>query len=317
MRVNIYTGNHNNSVTITDLVYLLRGGVRDCGYDVSISHDLLPGGCNIFIEHFIDDTQLLRLIDAKTPGTRYVLVGSERLTGNTFNRGLAAKDTHYGNESYWKTRFDNFMVAAQLADAVWVLAESEVQTYAAALPDKPVRFLPHGYVNDFAQVQHRPDAKKDIDFFFSGSMTDHRREIMNALAKKHLVVYNPMHTADYLRMDLMSRAKICLSMRISPDNDLPSVSRMHFHIQNGNFLLHEAYAKGSPLDPYVLKVPPEDFVEWAGYALNLPNRGELADGLLSRFKAEMPMTRWLAPMLADAMGAGTPQAAREPMLQVA
>ena len=316
MRVNIYTGNHNNSVTITDLVYLLRGGIRDCGYDATISHDLMPGGCNIMIEHFLDDTNLLRLINAKTPGTRYVMIGTERLTGNTFNRGLGDKDSHYGNEVYWRTRFNNFMVAAQLSDAIWVLAEPEVAAYSAALPGKAVAFLPHGHVSEFAQVKHRPEATKDIDFFFSGSMTTHRRAIINALAEKHLVVYNPMHTADYLRMDLMSRAKVCLSMRISPDNEYPSVSRMHFHIENRNFLLHEAYAQGSPLDPYVLTAPPEDFVEWARHALDLSNRAELAEGLLAKFQTEMPMTRWLGPMLHSVLHAGE-AAIAAPLLQVA
>ena len=301
MRVNIYTGNHSNSVTITDLVHFLRNGVRDCGYDVSISHDLMPQACNIFIEHFLDDRQLVRLLDAKTPGTKYILVGSERVTGSTFNRGLAQKDAHYGNEPYWKKRFDNFMVAAQLSDAIWVLAEPEVATYSAALPHKPVHFLPHGYVSDFGQVQHRPAPKKDIDFFFSGTMTEHRRAVLNVLAQNHLVVYNPMHTADYLRMDLMARAKICLSLRLSPENELPSVSRMHFHIQNRNFLLHEAYSQTSPLDPYVLKVEPEELLEWAGFALNLTNRSEIAANVLARFQSEMPMTRWLAPLLAAVM----------------
>lgn len=301
MRVNIYTGNHHNSPGIADMVCLLRNAIRDCGHDPYISHDLMSGHCNILIEHFVEDEHLVHAIERKTPGTRYILIGTERVIGNTFNKGLVQSHHHYSNDDYWKLRFDGFMVVARLADAVWVLAESEVDAYAAALPDKPVRFLPHAHVAGFDQVRHRPEADKDIDFFFSGTLTAHRQQILEALGRQHKVIFSPMHTADYLRLEQLSRSKVCLSLRLSPDSDVPSVSRMHFHLQNRNFLVHEACGKTSPLDPYVLHAPPEELVEWARAALVVPNRREIAEGALARFQREMPMTRWLQPLLAEAV----------------
>ena len=302
VKVCIYTNNHGSAAGIADIVSLLKCGAHDSGYSACISNQLMPGHCNVLIEHFVTDEELRTLQRCKTPGTRYVLVGTEIITGDTFNAELNARHPHYSNAAYWKTRFDGFMAASRLADAVWVLSDLAVKPYQTLLPDKPVRFLPHAHVNHFDLVHHRDEAHKDIEFYFSGNLTDSRREILAALARKHSVVCNAQATPDYLRMDQMARAKVCLSMPLSPDNTLPSVSRMHFHLQNRNFLLHQAHPQASILDPYVLHAPPGDFVEWALAALAIDNRRAIADGALARFRAELPMARWMQPLLAEATG---------------
>ena len=112
------------------------------------------------------------------------------------------------------------------------------------------------------------------------------------------MVVNDQGTPEYLRQDHVSRSKVCLSLRLSPNNRIPSVSRMHFHLQNRSFLLHEAYELPSPLDPFVLQANSEDLVEWAEAALALPNRRQLADDMHQRFKEALPMSRLLPPLLA-------------------
>lgn len=316
MRICIYTGNHGNSIGITDLVGLLRNGLRDCGHDPVISHQLMPGHCNILIEHFVEEAHLRHLLESKTPGTRYIVVATELLTGSTFNQGLVQQHWHYGNHDYWKLRFDGFMVAARLAEAVWVLGETAIAPYEAALPDRPVRFLPHGWVSGMELVAHRPEAEKDIDFYFSGTMTEYRREVLTQLGRHHKVIFSAQNTPDYLRLDQLSRTKVCLSLPLSPENTLPSISRMHFHLQNRNFLVHQAHAQPCRLDPYVMHAPPQEFVEWARAALDVPNRREIADGVLRRFRTEMPLARWMQPLLDEALGPSA-RAQREPLRQVA
>jgi hypothetical protein len=317
MRVCIYTGNHGNAVGLSDLVRLLRNGVEECGLDVCVSHVLMPGCCNILIEHFIEETVIRHVLESKTPGTRYVLIGTELVTGSTFNRNVVRKHHHYGNDPYWQMRYEGFMIVAGLADVVWVLAEPALAAYQALLPGKPVRYMPHGWVSGFELVRHRPEGEKDIDFHFSGTLTDYRREILEALsARGHRVVYNAQSTPDYLRLDQLGRTKVCLSLPLSADNALPSISRMHFHLQNRNFLLQEAYADACWLDPYVMHAARDDLVEWASAALEIPNRREIADGVWKRFKTEMPMQRWMQPLMDEALGRAA-QPAREPLRQVA
>lgn len=301
MRLFIHTGNHNNSSSITDTVLFLKNALQDCGHQACISHRIEPGQVNIVLEHFVAEQRLRELLDGHAAGARYILIGTEPIVGGSFNGGIDDSHWHYSNRDYWKLRFDAFKVAAALADAIWVLAESMVPAYAELFPRLPVRFLPHGWVDGFASVRQRPEAERDIDFYFSGSLTEHRKRILAELARSHVVVYNDHDTPEYLRQDQLSRSKVCLSLRLSPANRIPSVSRMHFHLQNRSFLVHEAYELACPLDPFVLAAPAEELVAWAEQALQLPNRREIADGVHDRFKAALPMTRLLPPLLDEAL----------------
>jgi hypothetical protein len=301
MRFFIHTGNHDNSHSITDTVLFLKAALQDCGHQACISHRTEPGHLNIVLEHFVEERQLRALLDGHAAGARFILVGTEPIAGGSFNGGIDDKHWHYSNQAYWKLRFDAFKIAAALCDAIWVLAESMVPAYAELFPHVPVRFLPHGHVNDFATVRQRPEAERDIDFYFSGSLTEHRRSILGALSRSHHVVYNDHGTPEYLRQDQLSRTKVCLSLRLSPQNRIPSVSRMHFHLQNRSFLLHEAYELPSPLDSFVLQSPTDDLVAWALAALEVPNRREIAEGAYRQFKAALPMTRLLPPLLDEVL----------------
>ena len=301
MHFSIHTGNHQNSNGIADTVVFLRNALRDCGHTASISHDIAPGQVNVLMEHFIDEASLRAVLEGHAAGARYILIGTEPIVNGTFNGGIERSHWHYSNAPYWKLRFDGFKVAASLADAIWVLADSMLPAYQTLFPRLPVRFLPHGWVSDFATVVHRPEAERDIDFFFSGSLTDHRKRVLTELARKHRVLHQPPSFPEYLRQDHLSRSKVCLSLRLSEHNDIPSVSRMHYHLQNRNFLVHERYALTSPLDPYVLHAGTEELTEWAVSALALPNRDEIAQSVHDKFKAELPMSRLLPPLLDEAL----------------
>ena len=250
MRIYIHCGNHDNSPGIADTVMFLKNALQDCGHTACISHSIVPGQVNIVMEHFVAEQHLRALLDGHAAGARFILIGTEPIVGGSFNGGVEGTHWHYSNQAYWKLRFESFKLAAKLADAIWVLAESMVPGYAQLFPELPVRFLPHGHVNNFATVQQRPEPERDIDFYFSGSLTEHRQRILRTLALTRTVVTNDKSTPEYLRQDQLSRSKVCLSLRLSPHNDIPSVSRMHFHLQNRSFLLHEAYALPCPLDPF-------------------------------------------------------------------
>ncbi len=311
MRIHVYTGNHNNSSSIADTVRLLQHALRDCGHDARIAERIEPGELHLVIEHFVEERRLRELLDGHAAGARYILIGTEPIIGGSFNGGIEQAHWHYSNRDYWQLRFETFKIAAALAEAVWVLAEDMLPDYRALLPQRAVRFLPHGWASGFATVQQRPEAERDIDFHFSGSLTEHRRQILAALARDHRVVVHDQNTPEYLRQDQLSRAKVCLSLRLSPANRIPSVSRMHFHLQNRSFLLHEAYELGSPLDPFVLTARSEDLVPWALGALQLPNRREIAEHMHEQFKAALPMAALLSPLLDEVIaGLGAARALR-------
>lgn len=296
MHFSIHTGNHDNSAGIADTVQFMRNALRDCGHLARLSHAIDPGAVNVLMEHFVEERHLRPVLDGRAAGARFVLVGTEPIIDGTFNGGIDASHWHYSNRAYWQLRFEMFQAAAAAADAIWVLAESMLPAYQALFPTLPVRFLPHGWVGDFATVRQRPEAERDVDFFFSGSLTEHRKRILGALGRRHKVLVVEPAAPEYLRLDYMARAKVCLSLRLSEHNTIPSVSRMHYHLQNRNFLLHERYALPCPLDPYVLHTDSADLLDWAEEALRLGNRREIAERVHERFRTELPMARLMAPL---------------------
>ena len=307
MRFSICTGNHGSHGGLSDTVTFLQRALQDCGHDVRINADIRPDRINVVLEHFPDAASIRTLFDARSAGARFVIVGTEPMAAGTFNARLVRGHWHYGDADYWKRRHDHFVLACEFADAVWVLAESMVEPYRAALPGRTVLFLPHGWVEGFERYAHRPETEKDIDFHSSGTLTEHRRRVLDALvARGHQVVWDPLGVGDYLRHEHLSRARISLSLRLSPEHAIPSVSRLHFNLQHANYVLHERCALPCALDPYVLHLPPDEIVEWCEAALELADRRQTAEAVRARFRAQMPMSRLLPPILE----ASLPQLAR-------
>ena len=209
--------------------------------------------------------------------------------------------------------FDAFELAVGVADAIWVLAESMVD----GLP-RPV-FAGSGAlsaasapVNGFATVQPRPEAQRDIDFYFSGAMTEHRQRILAALARQHVVVVNNQATPEYLRQDHVSRSQ-GLSVAAPVAGQPHSVG---------------VAAALPPAEPQLrcctrptscprrsirsCCAPPDDLIAWAEGALQLPDRREIADSSHQRFKAALPMTTLLPPLVDEALARlATPSTVRQ------
>jgi len=298
MKFSVLTGNHNSHNGIADTVIFLRNALRDCGFDAQINASIIPERCNVMMEHFPESDHIEALAQGYQAGARYVVIGTEPIVGGVFNGGVVSNHWHYSNTDYWRKRTDGFLIAARYCEAVWVLAESMVEDYRALLPDKTVIFLPHGHVEGFRRFEHLPEQAKDIDFYGSGTLTEYRQGIVNALHKRgHRVRFDQPGFSDYMRFENLSRSKVCLNLRLSPGNAIPSVSRMHFNIEHANFVAHEKYKLDCPLDPYVLHLPAEEFVDWAEAALDQPDKRKTAEGILARFREEMPMSRLLPPIL--------------------
>lgn len=298
MNFSVVTGNHSNSHGIADTVIFLRNALRDCGHESKINESIIHGSCNVMMEHFSDPQHIEALAEGYRSGARYIVIGTEPLLDGIFNGGVVSNHWHYSNTDYWRKRTEGFLGAIRYCEAIWVLAESMVPQYREMIHDKPVIFLPHGHVEGFRRFEHLPEHSKDIDFYGSGTVTEHRERIILALEKRgHRVRFDPSGQADYLRFENLSRSKVCLNLRLSPNNAIPSVSRMHFNIQHANFVAHERYELGCPLDPYVLHLPADEFVEWAEAALDQKDKRQTAEGVLAKFRDEMPMSRLLPPIL--------------------
>lgn len=295
MRFHIFVSNHGAAVQ--DLALHLQKSLESCGHPTFFSGKLVAGSCNIIIENF--GPRLMEMaIDLAHAGTPIIIWATEEITGETFNINVDDTSSHYGDREHWKLRYDNFATVAEHAAAIWVPVESLVEPYRDAVPGVPVQFFPHGYAEGYPRIEQRPEAQKDIDFYFSGSATAHRKSLLQALAKRHAVVSHHHEVPEYVRRDYISRAKVCLSMRLGPETRLPSVSRMHALVMNACHVLHEQCPQPSHLDRYVNHVRWDDMPGACEEALRLPDRQARADAMRERLRAELPM-KDVVPRLLD------------------
>ena len=66
-----------------------------------------------------------------------------------------------------------------------------------------------------------------------------------------------------------------------------------------------------PLEPYVLQAPTEDLIPWAQAWLEIASRREIANRMPDRFRAAVPMTELLPPLIDVASArVGEPQRVR-------
>ena len=297
MRFYLYVRNHGS--VVQDLALHLQKSLESCGHAAYFSTKLVSGACNIIVENF--GPKLVEMsIELAHRGTPFIIWATEEITGETFNVDVDESHSHYGDREHWKLRYDNFVTVAEHAAAVWVPVEALVDTYRAAVPDVPVQFVPHGFAEGYPKVAQRPESDKNIDFYFSGTPTAHRRTLLAALGEKHSVMMHHHELPEYVRRDYLSRAKVCLSLRLGPQTRLPSVSRMHGLIMNRCYTLHEQCPLPSHLDPFVVHVPWDRMRAECEEALRAPGRQARADAMRDRLRQELPMKQILPRLLDEA-----------------
>ncbi|MCB1918818.1 MAG: glycosyltransferase family 1 protein [Candidatus Competibacteraceae bacterium] len=302
--IKIIYENHDTGIHIADTLLMLLWGLEGAGYRADIERELAPGHLNILLENFTDEftDRALKLAHC---GTDFIIVATEFLTGNTFNdfrksASALPKDAHYDNAAYWATRYRNFLRLSEYALAVWHLSEHQVPVYQTALPGRGVEYLPHGYLAAFRRVVMRPDAERDIDFLFTGSLTPYRQRILANLERKGYRVHAaPAMTGHFHREQLLSRTRIALNLRQHADWLYPSNSRFHYHLNNASLLLSERCHYSCDLDAYVEHST--DIVHDAIISLSQGHFSERAESALAEFAKARPMERLMASLMKSSL----------------
>ncbi|MBW7862467.1 MAG: hypothetical protein H3C33_15365, partial [Rhodocyclaceae bacterium] len=252
----------------------------------------------------------------ETPGTEFIIVATEFLTGETFNDFTSAHDpvrvdTYYGVPHYWKKRYRTFQLAQQRARAVWHLSQSQIEPYRLATGCPQIHYLPHGYVEGFARIRHKPDAHKDIDAVFTGALTHHRTQVVETLQARGLRVLatKPLNVAQ--REDLVARSKIALNIRQSSQWRYPSNSRYHYHLSNDSLLVSEHCAVACDLSRYVIESGEEDFVDRCCEAVTQQAWVSNARRRRELFMSEMPMGTLMGQLLEATYAEDAPHPGQE------
>ena len=102
-------------VHTTDNMLLLKYGLESLGHQVDFEHGFAPGYTNIIMENFTYDTLEEMKEAVSTKDTRFIIVATEFLTGDTFNdfgTCIAGTDVPmYENLAYWKKRYNTSYIA--------------------------------------------------------------------------------------------------------------------------------------------------------------------------------------------------------------
>lgn len=299
----IYQNHGATGIHVADILTLIRDGLTMAGYHADIERNFVPGHTNILLENFNDEftDQLLQSLDL---GTQFIIVATEFLTSGTFNHfgniSESLTNAHYGKPNYWKIRHRNFMRLAKHALAVWHLCEHQTNAYQQALPDCRIGYLPHGYVPTMQRVMMKPKAERNIDFLFTGTLTEHRQSILENLETRGFrVMMCPPTTAHFHREDLVARTRIALNLRQNADWPYPSNSRLHYHLINQSFLMTERCSYSCDLDAYVAHS--ENIIEDAIERLSQADFDERARESLEKFAIERPMGPLMAALMHDTL----------------
>lgn len=303
MEFKLVYGNHGKDpVHVYETLLLIKYGLMSLGHKADLEHNITPGKTNIILENFTYDFLEVYREFASVPGTEYILVATEFLTGETFNQFSPPSEEcdetqHYENPRYWRKRYRTFVEAAKYACAIWHLSRPQAPLYRELLGRDTVFYLPHGHVPQLERVHHHPDAYKDIDVLFTGTRTAYRDQVLAGLRKQGLAVEFSLPRGSVQREDLVARSRIALNVRQSGEWKYPSNSRFHYHISNLSLLVSERCEESCDLSAYVIEAETDQLFEVCDSLISEQRYLSEAKDRLERFRIEMPMSKLMEPLV--------------------
>lgn len=286
----IYENHWNFGIHVADTLLMIKYALETAGHRADIEKSIVPGYCNIVLENFSDDfVDAAQQARSQDENTGFIIVATEFLVDAGFNQfkqdALIQKTTHYDDQAYWEKRYSNFLKMLPLSRAIWHLSEHQVDVYKAELKRDDIYYLPHVYNDKLYTVKHRPDDQKDIDFVFTGTLTDYRKKILYQFETKgYRVVALPMLTAAFHREDIIARSKIALNIKQHAQWLHPSNSRFFYHLMNRSILVSEPSPFKCDLGAYVDVAPAGKLMEACNYRLAQGNLARLAETRAQQLK---------------------------------
>jgi hypothetical protein len=266
--------------TLLDMYLWLRAGLEDLGHEVTFSDDALsPSAFNIVWEGFSRETgEELRASDYE-----YGLIVTEFMDGSGFNKGTPQSNQVDRRDEAYRIRWEGFQAAASRARFFWSMVESNV---VGLRQHAPASFIELGFSERLIPAA---TAEPTIDFSFTGILTPHRRQILEALEKRAQVVWHRTLLPLEERDELFLATRINLSPNKTIDWQMPSPTRV------GKALLSK---RGIAIDRTPQRTRQSNFVDCCPEGMNYVDfsLGKLdqdwraaAEAAFERYRSELPM----------------------------
>lgn len=291
MYFNIVCGNHGEQCTqIEDLVRYFYLALKEPGYRVEVSKDIEPGAINILFESFNAAAADVIITSAKS-GVKFIVVATEFVTNGTFNFFQKERDNSwYSNRAMWDDRYVNFIKVMEYCQAIWCLTQEQYIGYNQILPASLLHKIPIGYLENYAPVNHHSDPVKDIDFLFTGTMTERRRHILTAFINQGMSVrVCTAGTPNFIRESSVARSKICLGLKQLDSWSMPSLIRYYYHLMANSMIVAEKCDVESEVDDYIISVDSANYIQFCMDFLRSGQYSSVAKANHERFRDEMPL----------------------------
>jgi hypothetical protein len=249
--INFLIGNHAPFVVPEDIFEYVLHGVRQAGAPIHYSIDDYRGDAiNILMEgSSLESAKSFANLRGKYPNSKLYVIATEILTPGGFNSAnvqlnprsdqhanakraqLNAQSDHYADAGYWQGRTQAFLELVRQADGLVFLAESLIDGYRHL--GLKWHYLPLVCLPDYPVLQRASEPQRDIDVFFSGTLTAYRHEVLEFLRQEGFtVVAQPPQCPDYVRRHFLGRSKLAVGLRLDQNTRFTSKQRAHYYLVN-------------------------------------------------------------------------------------
>ena len=255
-------------------------GLEALGHDCTIGlNQLQSGRLNIiFGGHALRTPNDIDAIAAAGP---YIVYQTERLGTDGIK--------YWQDKTQYEQVYLNFL---RRAAAVWEGVPANVpilNSYGV-----PCRMLMGGYLPALEEIVHK--RTKDIDFLFFGSITPHRRQMLQALQQRGYRTVTVFDARAVFRNDLIARAKVNLALRHDRTPGHLSWGRVCYLLNNRSLVCVERCIDQQWLEHCFPSADTEEWIALCEHTLMRPDRDAFAEEASERFR-QIPFTEQLEKTL--------------------
>ena len=271
--INFIIGNHAPCVVTEDIFEYIVRGIRAVGATINYSMAEYRGDCvNIMMEGCkIGTAKSFSDLRRKYPESRLYMIVTEILTAEGFNSSNTVHTLdgeHYSDSTYWGDRSRGFHTLVPQLDGLIFLAESLFEGYERL--NLHSHYLPLVALPGYPVLNREPELKRDIDIFFSGTVTDYRAKVLKILEEEGFQVFQQAtHFPEYVRRHFLARSKLAVGLRLSDMTQFTSKQRAHYYLVNRMPHLFETTPDHTDLHEFIHFAEPGDaFIERCFEVLN-------------------------------------------------
>lgn len=264
-----------------DLCKYLCFTIEALGYDCCmVKNQFYPDRINIILgSHYLSDLKIAQQI--KQSG-KYIILQSEVLREG----GIAGWPDQ---PSYYKI----YVPLMQKATAVWHGVESNEQ-YFAKLGIHAEKIPKFGYLPALEEITYQKK-KKDIDFLYYGSITPHRRKLIDALIRLGGKVVCIFDEAAIFRNDYIARTRVHLAPNQGPGINHITAKTLYL-LNNRAVVVVEQCHEQEWIENCYLSANANDWANLCMETLQRPDLEQLAEQFFERYK-QLDMTALFQPLL--------------------